>query len=160
MKKTFYYLMLFFFLTGCMPLADVPEMEHKFVQYQPQFIELSKLICALSDKTKQKIHLYQPGDYINYASVDTEPLQKIEQLLADVGFDNFVLQGPECRISLTEWDRWFGGEGLAMWFSYQPQNPQPYIAEIHHIDKRDLKQPIHFTKALQHGWYIEYQNEP
>jgi hypothetical protein len=152
--------MLFFFLTGCMPLSDVPEMEQKFVQYQPQFIELSKLICALSDKTQQKIHLYQPGDYINYASVDTEPLQKIEQLLTDVGFDEFILQGPECSVSLTEWDRWFGGEGQVMYFSFNPTNKPPFIAEQHLLEKRDLTRPIHFAKELQNDWYIVYENEP
>ncbi len=160
MKKSFYCLMFVTFLTGCMPLADVPEMAAKFAKYQPQFIELSKLICGLSDKTQQKIHLYKLGDYINFASVDTESLQKIEQLLADVGFDEFILQGPPCSIALIEWNLWFASDGQAMWFSYQPQNPQPYIEEIHHIEQRDLKQPIHFTKALQHGWYIQYQNEP
>lgn len=160
MKTSFYCLMLVTFLVGCMPLADVPEMEQKFVQYQPQFIEISKLICGLSDKTQQKIHLYKPGDYINYASVDTESLQKIEQLLADIGFDDFGLPGPECSIYLTEWDSWFAGDGQVMSFSFNPTNKPPFIAEQHLLEKRDLTRPIHFAKELQNDWYIVYENVP
>lgn len=159
MKKSL-LLLAISFVVGCMPLADVPEMEQKFVQYQPKFIELSKLICALSDKTQEKIHLYKPGDYTNYASVDTEPLQKIEQLLADVGFDNFVLQGSDCSIYLTEWDSWFAGDGQVMYFSFNPPNKPPFIAEQHVLEKRDLTRPIHFAKELKNDWYIVYENEP
>ena len=148
------------FVVGCMPLADVPEMEQKFVQYQPQFIEISKLICGLSDNTKKKLYSYQPGEYVDYAAADTTSFRQIELLLADTGFESFALEGPACSIYLTEWGVWFGGEGQAMYFSYQPQEKAPFIAEQHLLEKRDLTRPIHFAKELQNDWYIVYQNEP
>lgn len=160
MKTSFYCLMFVTFLTGCMPLADVPEMEQKFVQYQPQFIEISKLICGLSDNTKKKLYSYQPGEYVDYAAADTASFRQIELLLADTGFESFGLEGPACSIYLTEWGVWFGGEGQAMYFAYQPQEKLPFIAEQHLSEKRDVKQRIYFTKALKHDWYIVYENEP
>jgi len=158
--RTAFCLLLCSVLTACMPRADVPEMEQKFVQYQPQFIELSQLICGLSDNTKKKLYSYQPGDYVDYAAADTTSFRQIELLLADTGFESFALEGPACSIYLAEWGVWFGGEGQAMYFAYQPQEKSPFIAEQHLNEKRDVKQRIYFTKALKHDWYIVYENEP
>lgn len=160
LKRTAFCLLLCSVLTGCMPRADVPDMEKKFVQYQPEFIELSRLICGLSDTTKKKLYSYQPGDYVHYAAADTTSFRQIELLLADTGFESFGLEGPACSIYLTEWGVWFGGEGQAMYFSYQPQEKAPFIAEQHLRGKRDVKQRIYFTKELKNDWYIVYDNEP
>lgn len=160
LKRTLFYLLLCSVLMACMPRADVPEMEDKFAKYKPEFIELSRLICGLSDNTKKKLYSYQPGDYVDYAEADTASFRQIELLLADTGFESFGLEGPACSIYLTEWGVWFGGEGQAMYFSYQPQEKSPFIAEQHSDEQRDVKQRIYFTKELKNDWYIVYDNEP
>lgn len=151
-------------LAGCGKTPDVDELTQQFSQHQTQFKQLAKMSCEVKASLNTTFHHHKINAPLDdYPEHIANQLQKINTLLKDIDAEAISLSQkgePECSLFITQWSVWFYGEGAYMGYSYQPAKISDYNPAIHQEDKRDPKAPLHFTKALADGWYIEYVNIP